>query len=81
MNCTFKANPGECWEGYLLDLLDKVSSFDLSDPKFKLIPPTKHYIFDWVLEGYNNLLRKKDMIGRGFEVWGVSLADLERVRN
>ena len=81
VNRPFKAVLGECWEGYLLDLVDKLSAVDLSDPKFKLTPPTRQQIVDWVLEGYNYLLTKKDMIKRGFEVCGVTSTDPERVRN
>ena len=61
--------------------MNKVNSFDLHDPKFRLIPPARHYIFDWVIEGYKNLLKQNDMIGRVFEVCGVPIADPERVRN
>ena len=48
-----------------MELVEKMNATDLADPNFKLVAPTRHHIVDWVLEGYNYLLTKKDMIKRG----------------
>ena len=62
-------------------VVEKMNATDLADPNFKLVAPTRQHIVDWVLEGYNYLLTKKDMIKRGFEVCGVTSTDPELVRN
>ena len=67
VNRPFKVILGECWENYVLELVEKMNDIDLADPNFKLVAPTRQHIVDWVLEGYNYLLTKKDMIKRGFE--------------
>jgi len=65
----------------VLGLGEKLGIDDLANPNFKLAAPSRQLIIDWVLEGYNYLLQRSDMIRRGFEVCGVTSTDPERVRN
>ena len=65
----------------MLGLGEKLGIDDLANPNFKLAAPSRQLIIDWVLEGYNYLLQRSDMIRRGFEVCGVMSTDPERVRN
>ena len=81
VNRPFKLVLGECWENYVLDTVEKLGSDNLLDPNIKLTAPSRQLIVDWVLEGYNYLLQKRDMIKKGFEVCGVTTTDPERVRN
>ena len=64
-----------------MDLLDKASAVDLSNSKGKITPSTSQQIVDWVLDDYNYLLVKEDMIKRGFGVCGATSTDPERVIN
>lgn len=81
VNRPFKLVLGECWEDYVLGVVEKLGSDNLLDPNFKLTAPSRQLIVDWVLEGYNYLLLKRDMIKKGFEVCGITSTDPERVRN
>ena len=82
VNRPFQAVVGECWEKYLLDVVNGLDSInDLSALNFKLAPPTRQHIVDWVLEGYNYLLLKSTMIQKSFEVCGITTTDPERVRS
>ena len=44
----------------------------ISDPTYKLPPPSRQHIVDWVLEGYNYLLLKKDVIKKSFDVCEIT---------
>ena len=81
VNRPFKLVLGVCWENYVLNFVGSMGADKLSDSNFKLAAPSRQLIVDWVHEGYNYLLQKRDMIKKGFEVCGVTSTDPERVRN
>ena len=81
LNRPFKSVLTECWEDYVLKLVNGVESADLNDPNFKLSAPSRQDIVDWVQKDYEYLVLKKEMVRKGFEVCGVTSAEPSKVRN
>ena len=81
VNRPFKLVLGECWENYVLSVVETMGSDNLLDSEFKLPAPSRQLVVDWVQQGYTYLLEKREMVKRGFEVCGVTSSDPKRVRN
>ena len=81
INRPFKLVLGECWEKYVLSIIDTLSPDMISDPTYKLPAPSRQHIVDWVLEGYNYLLLKKDVIKKSFDVCGITTTGSSLMRN
>lgn len=81
LNRPFKSVLTECWEDYVLDLVNEAESADLNDPNFKLSAPSRQHIVDWVQKGYDYLVLKKEMVAKAFEVCGVTTTDPRKIRN
>ena len=65
---------------YILDIVESLPEAS-SDPNYQLSPSTRQLVVDWVLEGYNYLLSKEDIIKRSFEVCGITTTDSNLTRN
>ena len=51
------------------------------DPSFKILTPTRQQIVDWVKEAFDCLTRNQEMAKHSFEVCGITVFDIENVRN
>ena len=48
---------------------------------FKLPPPSRQDMVDWVEEAYKLILSDKDMVMRSFDVCGITTSDPAKVRS
>ena len=48
---------------------------------FKLPPPSRQDVVDWVEQAYKLILSDKDMVMRFFDVFGITTSDPAKVRS
>ena len=58
INKPFKLVLGDCWEKYIMNIIETLFPEMISDLTNKFPPPSRQHFVDWVVEGYNYLLLK-----------------------
>ena len=50
-------------------------------PSFTILTPTRQQIADWTKECFDYLTRNGEMVKHSFEVCGITVSDIKKVRN
>ena len=80
INKPFKAILRKCWVEHVSKVIEKIPE-PSSKPDFKLPPPGKQDIVDWVEKAHKVLSNDKEMVARSFEVCGITTTDPRKVRS
>lgn len=80
INKPFKAILRKCWVEHVSKVIEKMPE-PSSKPDFKLPPPSKQDIVDWVEKAHKVLSNDKEMVARSFEVCGITTTDPSKVRS
>ena len=73
INKPFKAILRKCWVTYISKLIEQMPATTPDD--FKLPPPSRQDMVDWVEEAYRLISSDKDMVKRSFDVCGITTSD------
>ena len=69
----------KCWVTYISKIIEQIPATTPDD--FKLPPPSRQDMVDWVEEEYRLISSDKDMGKRSFDVCGIATSDPAKVRN
>ena len=78
INKPFKAILRKCWATYISKIIEQMPATTPDD--FKLPPPSRQDMVDWVEEVYRLISSDKDMVKRSFDVYGITMSDPAKVR-
>ena len=68
------------WEGnYISKIIEQMPA--TTPDKFKLPPPSRQDVVDWVEETYKLISSDKDMVICSFDVYGITTSDPAKVRS
>ena len=79
INKLFKAILCKCWVNYISKIIEQMPATTPDD--FKLSPPSRQDMIDWVEEAYKLISSDKDMVMRSFDMCGITTSDPARVRS
>ena len=79
INKPFKAILRKCWVNYISKIIEQMPATTPDD--FKLPPPSRQDMVDWVEEAYKLISSDKDMVMRSFDVCGITTSDPAKVRS
>ena len=79
INKAFKAILRKCWVTYISKIIEQMPATTPDD--FKLPPPSRQDMVDWVEEAYRLISPDKDMVKRSFDVCGITMSDPAKVRS
>ena len=79
INKLFKAILRKCWVTYISKIIDQMPATTPDD--FKLPPPSRQDMVDWVEEAYRLISSDKDMVKRSFDVCRITTSDPAKVRS
>ena len=79
INKPFKAILRKCWVEHVNKAVEKMSTPTPSD--YKLPPPTRQDMVDWVEKAFQIISDDKDMIMKSFDVCGITTTDPSKVRS
>ena len=79
INKPFKAILRKCWVNYISKIIAQMPAATSDD--FKLPPPSRQDIVDWVEEEYKLISSNKDMAMHSFDVCRITTPDPEKVRS
>ena len=79
INKLFKAILRKCWVNYIPKIIEQMPAARPND--FKLPPPSRQDMIDWVEEAYKLISSDKDMVMRSFDVCGITTSDPAKVRS
>lgn len=80
INKPFKAILRKCWVEHVSQVIEKMPE-PTSKPDFKLPPPSKQDIVDWVEKAHEALSIDAEMVAKSFEVCGITTNDSKKVRS
>ena len=78
INKPFKTILRKCWVNYISKIIEQIPATTPDD--FKLPPPSRQDMVDWVEEAYKLISSDKDMVMRSFDVCGITTLDPAKVR-
>ena len=79
INKPFKAILRKSWVNYISKIIEQMPATTSDD--FKLPPPSRQDMVDWVEEAYKLISSDKDMVMRSFDVCGITTSDPAKVRS
>ena len=79
INKPFKAILRKCWVNYISKIIEQMPATTPDD--FKLPPPSRQDMVDWVEEAYKLISSDKDMVMRSFDVCRITMSDPAKVRS
>ena len=79
INKPFKAILRQCWANYISKIIEQIPAATLD--YFKLPPPSRQDMVDWVEAAYKLITSDKDMVMRSFDVCGFTTSDPAKVRS
>ena len=79
INKPFKAILRKCWVNCISKIIEQMPATTPND--FKLPPPSRQDMVDWVEEAYKLISSDKDMVMRSFDVCGITTSDPAKVRS
>ena len=79
INKPSKAILHKCWVNYISKIIEQMPATTPDD--FKLPPPSRQDMVDWVEEAYKLISSDKDMVVRSFDVCGITTSDPAKVRS
>ena len=79
INKLFKAILHKCWVNYISKIIEQMPATTPDD--FKLPPPSRQGMVDWVEEAYKLISSDKDMVMRSFDVCAITTSDPAKVRS
>ena len=79
INKPFKAILRKFWITYISKIIEQMPATTPDD--FKLPPPSRQDMVDWVEEAYRLISSGKDMVKRSFDVCGITTSDPTKVRS
>ena len=79
INKPFKAILRKCWVEHVNKAVEKMPTPTPSD--YKLPPPTRQDMVDWVEKAFQIISDDKDMIMKSFDVCGITTTDPSKVRS
>ena len=77
INKPFKAILRKCWVNYISKIIEQMPTTTSDD--FKLPPPSRQGMVDWVKETYKLILSDKDMVMHSFDVRGITTLNPAKV--
>ena len=75
----FKAILRKCWVNYISKIIEQMPATTPDD--FKLPPPSRQDMVDWVEEAYKLISSDKDMVMRSFDLCRITTSDPAKVRS
>ena len=79
INKPFQVILRKCWVTYISKIIEQLSATTPDD--FKLPPPSRQDMVDWVEEAHRLISSDKDMEKRSFDVCGITTSDPAKVRS
>ena len=79
INKPFKAILHKCWVNNISKIFEQMPATTPDD--FKLPPPSRQGMVDWVEEAYKLISSDKDMVMHSFDVCGITTSDPAKVRS
>ena len=79
INKSLKAILPKCWVNYISEIIEQMPATTPDD--FKLPPPSRQDMVDWVEGAYKLISSDKDMVMRSFDVCGITTSDPAKVRS
>ena len=79
INKLFKAILRKCWVTYISKIIEQMPATTPDD--FKLPPPSRPDMVDWVEETYRLISSDKDTVKCSFDVCGITTSDDAKVRS
>ena len=79
INKPFKAILRKYWVTYISEIIEQMPATTPDD--FKLPPPSRQDMEDWVEEAYRLISSDKDMVKRSFDVCGITTSDPAKARS
>ena len=79
INKPFKTILRKCWVDYISKIIEQMPATTLDD--FKFPPSIRRDMVDWVEEACKLISSDKDMVMRSFDVCGITMSDLAKIRS
>ena len=79
INKPFKAILRQCWVNYISKIIEQIPAAKLD--YFKLPPPSRQFMVDWIEEAYKLITSDKDLVICSFNVCGFTTSDPAKVRS
>ena len=79
INKPLKAILRKCWVTYISKIIEQMPATTPDD--FKLPPPSRQDMVDWVEEAYRLISSDKDMVKCSFDICGITTSDPAKVRS